>query len=218
MIKINLLAEAKRPAAVRRAKVPAGRKARAGELGQWLLLGTLLLFLAACGAYWLMLISQSNVKARQIAEAELEKKRLAPIIQDVKKFEAKKAELEHKIEVIKGLQANQQGPMRVMDSISRALPELLWLNRLEMSSNSVKLTGRAFNTNAVASFIENLDRVPEFHEPELFDTKREGEVYSFSLQFGYRPPIPAAQPATDGERVPAEQPAAPPAAGSARGG
>jgi type IV pilus assembly protein PilN len=215
MIKINLLAEAKRPVAVRRTKAPAARKLRGDELSQWLLLGTLLLFVAACGLYWWMLYSASKKLDRDIREANAEIKRLEPIIREVEEFKAKKAELEHKIAVIKDLKANQRGPVRIMDAVSRALPELLWLNTLNITRNTVVLTGRAFNTNAVASFIENLDRVPEFHEPELLDTKRVGEVYSFSLQFGYRPIQPEAEPgAASAESPPAGETGAASAAGS----
>ena len=213
MIKINLLAEAKRPAAVRRAKTPAGRKMRGEELSQWLLLGALLLALAACGLYWWMLSSQGKAKEREIVRAQEELRRLEPIIREVEEYKSKKAELENKIAVISELKANQRGPVRIMDAISRALPELLWLNRLEMTRNTVRIQGRAFNTNAVASLLENLDRVPEFREPELLETKREGQVYSFSLQFAYQPSLPQVEAAANGGSPPAE----PPAAGSATG-
>ena len=73
-----------------------------------------------------------------------------------------------------------------MDSISRALPELLWLDRMDMNANSIHLAGRAFNTNAVATFIENLDKVVEFQEPILQDLSQgNGGVYNFSVVFNY---------------------------------
>ena len=53
--------------------------------------------------------------------------------------------------------------------------------------NRVTLAGRAFSLNAVASLTENLDDVPEFFEPALLDSTRQGEVYTFSLEFDFRP-------------------------------
>jgi Tfp pilus assembly protein PilN len=81
-----------------------------------------------------------------------------------------------------------------MDVVSRALPELLWLSSLEVNANAITLVGEAFNTNAVANFLENLDRVPEFTEPILRDTEKRGPVYGFSISFAYQP-APLATPA-----------------------
>ncbi|MDX1644772.1 MAG: PilN domain-containing protein, partial [Thermoanaerobaculia bacterium] len=113
-----------------------------------------------------------------------------PIIEEVEQFEARKAELEHKIGVINDLKNNQRGPVQLMDHISRALPEMLWLNRMQMRGNSVTLNGQAFNTNAVANFIDNLDQVPAFAEPVLKDTSARGRggesgIYNFVVTFTF---------------------------------
>ena len=81
--------------------------------------------------------------------------------------EAVKGGDKDKIKVIGDLKLNQSGPVRVMDLISQALPELLWLDRMKMEASNIEIEGRAFNTNAVANFIERLDRMPEFEEPTL---------------------------------------------------
>lgn len=197
MIKINLLAEGKRPQAVRR---KAARPASTADVTQWVFLGVLLLVIAGSAAYWWVLRSRIQELDREIAAANEEVRVLAPIIQEVEDYKLKQAELEHKIAVITDLKANQRGPVRVMDAISQALPELLWLTRMEMNSNTIKLWGQAFNTNAVAAFTENLDRVPEFQEPDFKETKREGEVYSFQIHLGYRvePPAEEGAPAAAG--------------------
>ena len=86
-----------------------------------------------------------------------------------------------------------------MDQVSRAVPELLWLSRMQIRGDVITLQGEAFNTNAVANFIENLDRVPEFQEPILRETTHQGAIYNFFLtyRFTYTPP------ATDGAETPA---------------
>ena len=61
-----------------------------------------------------------------------------------------------------------------------------------MAPTTITLTGEAFNTNAVANLIENLDRVPEFQEPILRDTQQKGEIYTFVIAFNYSfqpPPV-----------------------------
>ena len=186
MIKINLLAEGKRPAAVRKVKVPAALRLEGKDVGQWLLALGLLVGVVALAAFWWSWDKKVEAKTEEVAAAQREVDALATVIKEVEEYKAKKAELERKIGIINDLKANQRGPVRVMDSISRALPELLWLDRMRMTASSIEIEGRAFNTNAVANFIENLDRVQEFDEPTLKSTEEQsGGIYKFVIDFNY---------------------------------
>jgi type IV pilus assembly protein PilN len=210
MIKINLLSEGKRPAAVRKARVPAALKLEGRDVGQWMLLFGLLVGVAGLGIYWWVWKQRVEEKQQDVAAAQRQVDALAEVIKEVEDYKAKKAELERKIGIINDLKANQRGPVRVMDYVSRALPELLWLDRMDMNADTIRIEGRAFNTNAVANFIENLDKVPEFNEPTLESTEEQaGGIYRFSINFNYSfaaPAKPAAEGAPD---------AAPAAAGPA---
>jgi hypothetical protein len=78
--------------------------------------------------------------------------------------------------------ARQKEGIRLLDGISRSLPESLWLDRLTVSPQQILIEGKALNTNAIANFIENLDRLPGFTEPTLRDASEEpGGIYSYSL-------------------------------------
>lgn len=190
MIRINLLAEGKRPAAVRRVR-SAGAPPR--EWGPWLAFAGILIGIVVLGGWWWALAREQATNRVAIREAQAEVERLKPIIREVEDYKRKQAELERKIDVIKRLQENQKGPVQVMDFISRALPELLWLERMTMNGNRITLTGRAFNTNAVANFIDNLDKVAEFQEPNLQDMQEQaGGVYAFTVVFNFSYPSPAA--------------------------
>jgi type IV pilus assembly protein PilN len=181
MIKINLLSEGKRPAAVRKARAGAGVK----DPGMWLLgAGALAGVLVAAG-YWWVLDGNLKEKQDQVVQAQKQVDALQAVIREVEDFKRKKKGLTDKIAVINELKSNQRGPVRVMDYISRALPELLWLDRMRMTASSIELEGRAFNPNAVANFMDNLDKVPEFKEPVLKDTAQAGGVYRFLITFDY---------------------------------
>jgi type IV pilus assembly protein PilN len=183
MIKINLLAEGKRTA-VRKTK-PA-QLLEGKDLAPWLLLVGSLVGLLAFGAWWYLLHGEIAEHDQEIASAQREVDRLQAVLREVEDYKQKKAELERKIKLINDLKLNQRGPVRVMDDISRALPELLWLDTMKMGANTIELTGRAFNTNAVANFIENLDKMPEFEEPTLKDTQEQtGGIYKFQINFNY---------------------------------
>ena len=222
MIRINLLAEGRR-AAVRRVR-PATLLEGENVALLMLVAGLLLVGAIPAGAWWWMNTRRIDDNERQIAEAQREVDELAAIIREVEEFKARQAELERKIGVINDLRRNQSGPVRVMDDVSRALPELLWLDKMTLRGQTVQVNGRSFNTNAVASFIDNLDKVANFKEPNLNQLERRGRVYGFNLTFGFtNPPLPeeaeaaadAETMASDGAAAAGEAEEAPAAAGAA---
>ena len=207
MIKINLVSEGKRPVVSRKTKERLGIAGL--SLSEGLFLVALLLGALAVGGYWWYLRGEVRTRDTQIAAAQREVDELAQVLQEVEEYKAKKAKLEHKINIINDLKRKQWGPVRIMDQISNALPELLWLDGLTLRANNIELRGQAFNTNQIAAFIENLGKVPEFQEPRLRDTSKPGPVYTFNITFNFsvaEPPKP--QPAA-GEAPAAA--AAPPA-------
>lgn len=199
MIKINLLAETKPT----KKKKGAAALGAAGKLNIFLLLGAILLGGLAIFIQWWVLNSQIKDYDEKIRVAQAEVTRLESILKEVKDFEDKKARLQKKVDLINQLKTNQRGPVRLMDEVSKALPDLLWLERMEYHGASIGLTGKALNPNAVANFLENLKRVPSFQEPTLRDITSCGtSLYCFNLGFTFSnldklqnappPPPPAA--------------------------
>jgi type IV pilus assembly protein PilN len=207
MIKINLLSEGKRTAVRKAAKTPSVLQGQ--DIGLWLLAVGLLLGVAAVAGYWWKLNGDIDTQKTEIAAANQEVERLAAVIKEVEDYKHKKAELERKIKLINDLKLNQRGPVRLMDHISRALPELLWLDKMTMHPNDIEIEGRAFNTNAVANFIENLDKVPEFEEPTLKTTdQQQGGIYKFVIVFNYSfAPLAKEEPGKGGAPGAAAKPA-----------
>ena len=185
MIRINLIAEGRKPVA------PTSQAGRGFSLGSEnaavvAMIGIVVVVVLGYAGYWLLLRRDIENRKIEIAEAQATVDELQEAITEVERFNAKKAELQHRIEVIGDLRDNQRGPVRIMDQVSQGLPELLWLDRLSLTSQAVTIQGRSFTTNAVATFIENLDRVEEFQEPILKVTTWNGRVYSFQIVFNYK--------------------------------
>ena len=193
MIRINLLSEGKRPTAVRKARAGGGLTGRE-DFATILMLAVIALGILAAAGWWWQTKGDLEEKRAEVAAAQQERDRLQEVIAEVERFKAKKAELNHKIEVINQLKANQRGPVRVMDHVSNALPELLWIDQMTMRPDTITLQGRAFNLPAVANFIESLEAVPEFREPERPRFTRQGQVfrYEFTFPYTYEPLLPAA--------------------------
>ncbi len=186
MIKINLLSEGKRPVAVRKKKA-ISVKVDEQNLAGLLLLAGLIPGLLGTGVYWWMLKGELQEKKAIKVEREQEYERLKPIIAEVEEFKNKQELLEQKISVIQGLRTNQRGPVQLMDYVSRALPEMVWLERLEVQAAVIRINGRATNENAIANFIDNLDKVEEFQEPVLRQYRATNDaLFSFEISVGYQ--------------------------------
>jgi type IV pilus assembly protein PilN len=191
MIKINLIAEA--PATAAKRKKPEGGAAPGFRKGDVILVVVLLLSVAAVGGYWYKLTSDRDRLKKTEASMRAERDRLQVFIKKVEELEAKRAALQHKIEVINGLKAAQTGPVRVMDEVSKALPELVWLESMTLDGNSLSLMGQAMDENAVANYIANLDASPYFKEPTLVGMSRSSKTtFKFTLNCVFTPtPEPA---------------------------
>lgn len=186
MIRINLLSEGKK--AVRASRAPTAGMTIAGQDLGTILMGVGFIAGLAAGATNVMMVkNEVKEKDRQIAAAQKEADELAAILEEVADYESKKANLENKIQVINELKANQRGPVRIMDEVSRALPQLLWLTNLDMKGSEITIKGEAFNPNAIANLIDNLDKVPEFQEPVLQDMPLKKDLYGFTVKFNFAP-------------------------------
>lgn len=197
MIRINLISEGRKPVVARKAKA----KVNLGEQDPSLIFlgaGAVLGILIALG--WYLLVN-SNLKGIQeeVRAADREVRELEPILQEVEAFKRQREELNTKIDLINELTAKRRGPVHLMDRVSRALPDLVWLVSMQVRGKNVQISGQALNTNAIASFIENLSLVPEFKEPDTQNVRQvRGATYTFQINFLFEVPRP---PAPEGEEA-----------------
>ncbi len=200
MIRINLLTEAKAAAARKKAPLlPTGAR-----LNNVLFFGAFGLGLAYVVIMGLTLLSRRSQLDEEIVKARLEADRLKSIIEEVKEYEDKKASLEAKIQLINALKTNQKGPVRLMDEISKALPDLVWLTVLDVSANQITMRGKTLSPNAVATYLENLKKSPFFAEPVFKSLGQDGGAsgtYSWEMTLTFNPaavlasaPIPVPTP------------------------
>jgi len=188
MIKINLVAETPTPSGKKRSKSEFNLGSRQGDV---LLLLVLALSLLAVGTRWLLLKNERDHLRDVRRQKQVERDELLPYIEKVEELEAKRDLLRHKISVINQLKQNQRGPVRIMDEVSRALPDLVWLTNMQMKGNTLTLTGVAMDETSVANYISNLYASPFFQEPSLKRMARSKEdTFGFTLvcSFTYAPP------------------------------
>jgi len=186
LIRINLLTEAKAAAARKKAPIlPTGAR-----LNNLLFFGGLVVCLLGAGGWSLIRVQQKKALGEEIARARLEADRLRSIIDEVKGYEEKKKNLEEKIALINNLKTNQKGPVRLMDEISKALPDLVWLTDLAVQGNQITMKGKTLAPTAVATYLENLKKSPFFAEPVFRllgqDSGTQG-TYSWEMLLTFKP-------------------------------
>lgn len=207
MIRINLLTEAKAAAARKKTSViPTGARLNNIVFAAGLGLGVLYLLIMG-----LHLTGKRRALDDEIGKARIEAERLKSIIEEVKGYETKKANLEEKINLINQLKTNQKGPVRLMDEISRALPDLVWLSALDVAGNAVTMRGKTLSPNAVATYLENLKKSPFFAEPVFKNLGQDPGVqgiYSWEMNLAFRPAAGLASAGAGAAGAPPPTPAA----------
>ncbi len=150
MIKINLLA-VDRDRSKRKAKFQIGQKITAAC--------SLVLVVAALGVgWWFWYLQRASTDLdEQIATAQRETQRLQSIIVQVQQFEARRAQLQQRVTLIEQLRKGQTGPVHLLDHVSRALPDSMWLTDLKHSGAEVAIDGRCTSLNSLSDFVSGLE-------------------------------------------------------------
>src|SRR5262249_27816277 len=94
------------------------------------------------------------------------------------------------IALINNLKTNQKGPVRLMDEISKALPDLVWLSGLEVTGNTITMKGKTLAPTAAATYLENLKKSPFFAEPVFRMLVQDGGTqgtYSWEMVLTFKP-------------------------------
>lgn len=191
MIKINLVREGRAvrgagaaPAAVAVATAGPGST----NINNILILGLLVLAGIAAGGYYFLMKRTLAQRVETRDQMQKEADSLEEIIKEVEQYQKRKESLQQRIDLINQLKQNQKGPVRVMDQISRDLPDLVWLDRMDIVGGRITITGRGLNPNAIALFVLNVKNDPYFEEPQLGTMAQVSTtpvVYSFDMSFGF---------------------------------
>lgn len=149
MIKINLL-----PREERRRRAPVKPTGILIGLG-------VVVVLAAMGYGWYWLNGQVKTLQAQIEQTKKDLKTFEELAKQVDKFQKDKKILEEKIKVIGTLVAAQAGPVRLLDEVSRALPNEVWLTGFSRSGKRLEISGFAFSNFSVANLMTNLGKASD---------------------------------------------------------
>jgi type IV pilus assembly protein PilN len=197
MIRINLLA-AEREKSKKKA-VTLGTAGQKLTIGCSLILILAVLFIG--WRYWALSRDSNQIDA-EIAAGQQETTRLHSVIQQVQQFEQRKAQLQQRVVLIEQLRKGQTGPVHMLDQISRALPQMLWLTQLKQTGTDVLIDGKCTTLTGLSEFVTNLEASGYFKRSiEIVDTKTESvaqpptELIKFTIKATFQQPGDAAKPA-----------------------
>ena len=164
----------------------------------------LLLALGYIGFDYYSKNAKINELTTKKAELETEKRRLEPIAKEKEELERKQKLLERKISIIKELKTKQNGPVLLLDELSRALPEYVWFRTVSEENFRITMEGLALSANHLAEFIENLKRSGRFAIPDPPNYRITEEGVSFRLVSIFSVPQPETEGEGDGEATTAQ--------------
>ena len=163
-----------------------------------ILLGTIL---GIVGWYWSL--RQTSLQLDEdIARAEMETQQLRSVLTQVQKFETRKAQLQQRVTLIEQLRRGQSGPVHLLDGVSRAIPDRLWLTELTQKGDEITLVGMTTSLTGVSDLVANLESSQWFKRPvdiidsEMSSDPKTGDLVKFSVKATFNnPEAPAPPPA-----------------------
>jgi type IV pilus assembly protein PilN len=209
MIRINLLQVERSAKTTRR----AGSSLNLGSAASKLPLFTSLIFVAAVayiGYSGWSLFQREQTLDHQIEVAREEEKKLQPVLKQYEAFEARKKQLEQRVNLIEELRRSQGAAVHLLDEVSKSVPDRLWMTEMKQTGDSIQMDGQTNTLTALADFIGNLENTGYFVRPvEIISTQEEKvkdlDLIKFSIKATYEMP---------GQKLPA--PATPAAGGATK--
>jgi type IV pilus assembly protein PilN len=198
VIRINLLT-------VERTRTRAKKPATSMPAAQRVTVGACLVLVATMsgiGWWFWSLRQQSQTLDREIAHAEADTRKLRSVLAQVQKFETRRAQLQQRVTLIEQLRKGQSAPARVLDQISRSVPDRLWLADLKQAGDDFTLDGFATSMTALSDFVASIENTKWFRKPvEIIDSQvtsdqKTGDLVKFVVKASYfdpnAPPPPPA--------------------------
>ena len=89
---------------------------------------------------------------------------------DVTRMEQQKKELKERLRVIGELETRKVGPVRVLEDLSGASPDKLWLTEFTETGGALKLSGIGVDEQTVADFLRRLGTSTYYRGVDLEET------------------------------------------------
>lgn len=184
MIRINLLKPESKD--IREPAVTPGITEEGPKKGPNLGNLIFLVLVIGLGAFYFFQQKAFKRENALLATARQEKAQLQYVEAKLEEQRQARESLDRKITLIESLNAQRDMAPRLMDELSRRLPEWVWLSEVIYDSKGIQIKGRALSNNLVADYISSLESSPQVMNVNLVSSTQrtvQGDQYlEFSLR------------------------------------
>jgi type IV pilus assembly protein PilN len=166
----------------------------------------LLLTVVVIAALTLTLTRSMAREQRLLRLAEEDKRKLTNVLTKLEQLEFQKSVAEKKISLINQLKAQREIAVRIMDEMSKGLPDWVWLTEVTYENQLLRIRGRAISNTLIAEYIANLENSDVLGQVNLIEitqrTQRNEQFLEFILTAAYGSgPSPPPPPPSSGKRT-----------------
>jgi Tfp pilus assembly protein PilN len=162
--------------------------------------------LVLIGVLGFMLKRSIDRETRLLQAAQTEKKTLEPVLAKLDALRVQREFLQKKIKLINDLKGRQGEAVRLMETLSSALPEWSWLSEARFGRRSLQIKGKALTTILVSDYMHNLEKSGLFDMVSLTGTAQKNQggtlYYEFTLSASVPGPPETAAPAAKAKKTP----------------
>ncbi|MFB0564891.1 MAG: PilN domain-containing protein [Candidatus Aminicenantaceae bacterium] len=130
----------------------------------------ILVFVVLIAALFLTQRNSLNKEKNLMRNAQEEKNKLQHVTSKLNELEQQKALYERKINLITELKLKQELPVRIMDELSRSLPDWVWLTEATYDKQNIQIKGKALSNSLIADFISSLENSSYFSSVNLISS------------------------------------------------
>jgi type IV pilus assembly protein PilN len=149
-----------------------------------------------------------------LTTARAEKAKLTYVEAKLEEQRKARESLDRKITLIETLNAQRDLAPRLMDELSRRLPDWVWLNEVVYDAKGIQIKGRSLSNNLIADYISGLEASPQIMNVNLVSSTQKTTQGDQYLEFTLRAALETKpEPVPPPEKTePAAKPGAKPAA------
>lgn len=160
MIRINLLkpeTKDKEPVVTPGASEDGGGGRKGANLGNLFFLALVI----ALGAFYFFQKKAMDQENALLTTARQEKTKLQYVEAKLEEQRKARESLNQKITLIETLNAQRDLAPRLLDELSRRLPDWVWLTEVVYDAKGLSIKGRALSNNLIADYISGLEASPQ---------------------------------------------------------
>ncbi len=156
------------------------------------------------GAFYFFQQKSFDRENALLASARQEKSQLQYVEAKLLEQSQVRESLDQKITLIESLNAQRDLAPRLMDELSRRLPEWVWLTELGYDAKGLQIKGRALSNNLVADYIAALEASPQLMNVNLVSSTQKTTKADQYVDFALRAMLERKVEAAPTKAVPAK--------------